>query len=67
MIYVTTTVKYWLIVSLFSTTTGELVERHEIRYKNEVACYQAMEAYPYAKNILLEAECVERNFQRAYK
>lgn len=67
MIYVTITVKYWLIVSLFSISSGELIEKHEIRYKNEVACYQAMESYPMQKGILIEAECVERNLQRAYR
>jgi len=67
MIYVTTTAKYWLIVSLFSLSSGELIEKHEIRYETAVACYKAMEGYPYNKDILVETECVERNIQRAYR
>jgi len=64
MIYVTTTIKYWLIITMFAAN-GEVVERHEIRYKNEVACYQAMDSYP-SNGLSYQAECVGRNIERGY-
>lgn len=58
-------VKYWLIVLLIQN--GEIVERHEIRYKNEVACYLAMDKFPVKPDLVLQAECVERSVERAYR
>ena len=50
--------KYWLIITLFYN--GEVVERHEIRYKNEVACYLAMDPYKVPYGYIMQAECVEK-------
>ena len=58
-------IKYWLIVLFIQN--GEIVERHEIRYKNEVACYLAMERFPTKPDTVLQAECVERTVERAYR
>lgn len=57
--------KYWLIVLLIQN--GEVVERHEIRYKNEVACYLAMEPYKVPYGYIMQAACVERKPERAYR
>ena len=52
-------IKYWLIISVFSIN-GEVIERHEFRYKNEVACYLAMEKYE-SNGRTYQAECVARD------
>lgn len=63
--YIVLMIKYWLIILLIQN--GEVVERHEIRYKNEVACYLAMEQFPMKPGLVLQAQCVERNVERAYR
>jgi hypothetical protein len=57
-------IKFWLIITVF-TANGELVEKHEFRYKNEVACYLAMEKYQ-SNGLIYQAQCVERVVQRGY-
>ena len=58
-------IKYWLIVLFIQN--GEVVERHEIRYKNEVACYLAMEQVPMKPGLVMQAECVERKVEYGYR
>lgn len=50
--------KYWLIITLFYN--GQVVERHEIRYKNEASCYMAMEPYQVPYGYVMMMECIEK-------
>ena len=49
-------IKFWLIINIF--VNGELVEKHQIRYKNATSCYLAMDSYPAKPGTILQADCL---------
>ena len=50
--------KFWLI-AFFLTTDGEFVSKREIAYKDEAACYVAMDSIrPPKKNLITRIVCV---------
>ena len=49
-------IKFWLIINIF--VNGQLVEKHQIRYKNATSCYLAMDSYPAKPGTILQADCL---------